>query len=204
MLTALPFLSTPPAWGATHQIVAGILLPHISIHAPRMGSDGLRPGILQREVEFLSTPPAWGATHQIVAGILLPHISIHAPRMGSDGLRPGILQREVEFLSTPPAWGATRPLLWTEHSPQDFYPRPPHGERRTQHGFSCLCNGISIHAPRMGSDDFRNIQEVIPRIFLSTPPAWGATRAGQRRGQPPNISIHAPRMGSDGSPLSLL
>ena len=49
----------------------------------------------------------------------------------------------------------------------------------------------------MGSD--QNFQSFMQQMrgFLSTPPAWGATK---RRGDPVGyrlISIHAPRMGSD-------
>ena len=56
------FQSTLPEWGATTAQHPGEPSHHISIHAPRMGSDGLlRPGPLP-----------------------LHAISIHAPRMGSD------------------------------------------------------------------------------------------------------------------------
>ena len=56
------FQSTLPVWGATAP--DGLLLHPIliSIHAPRVGSDGV---ILQRPVrdlEFQSTLPVWGAT----------------------------------------------------------------------------------------------------------------------------------------------
>ena len=79
----------------------------ISIHTPRMGSDGL-PWLNTRTVfKFQSTLPAWGVTHPFRANIehiagfqsTLPawgvtdgtqalaepaKISIHTPRMGSD------------------------------------------------------------------------------------------------------------------------
>ena len=35
------FLSTPPAWGATNYMVELHQMKAISIHAPRMGSDGI-------------------------------------------------------------------------------------------------------------------------------------------------------------------
>ena len=54
-----------------------------------------------------------------------------------------------------------------------FNPRSPGGERRERMGFYQR-NGISIHAPRVGSDGNR---------------AYAAP--------PVNISIHAPRVGSD-------
>ena len=124
----------------------------ISIHAPRMGSD-MRIGLHLSNISI---------------------ISIHAPRMGSD----------------------KRPLLWPLGI-LHFNPRSPHGERpfhrskrhsATKKFQSTLPawgatvsraddkgrKNISIHAPRMGSD---NEIVIRGRIIM--------------------ISIHAPRMGSD-------
>ena len=126
----LEFQSTLPAWGATRLWLWGMHNANISIHAPRMGSDG-NSGNLRRQVsnfnprsphgerlrhaereshrlrKFQSTLPAWGATDLPLCFRSCYTISIHAPRMGSD-LRVG----------------AT----------------------------TARCLLISIHAPRMGSD----------------------------------------------------
>ena len=65
--------------------VEGAVRVHISIHAPRMGSDATK--LLNGELMdlFQSTLPGWGATRgdlgEDQAHVL---ISIHAPRMGSD------------------------------------------------------------------------------------------------------------------------
>ena len=123
---------------------------------------------------------------------------------------------------------------------RDFNPRSPHGERPKHSllittlrqfqstlpawgatiGDSYVAKivGISIHAPRMGSDAnlFRATQtdefqstlpawgatysaglNAIAYIFQSTLPAWGATYTMYRLCFHSNISIHAPRMGSD-------
>ena len=56
---------------------------------------------------------------------------------------------------------------------------------------------ISIHAPRMGSDDKINTAFLLEETFLSTPPAWGATKQLSPARFRSRISIHAPRMGSD-------
>ena len=82
------FQSTPPARGATgcHRGADGA--KHISIHAPRKGSD----------------QKAFDVVKQV-------SISIHAPRKGSDGNR---IQNPIDYLgfqSTPPARGATLPIL---------------------------------------------------------------------------------------------
>ena len=147
---AFEFQSTLPARGATGGIQHFVPAIAISIHAPRTGSDPSRQWSLAR-----------------------PDISIHAPRTGSDG-RAG-------------AYGADA---------ADFIPRSPHGERRllsythrkvtfqstlpARGATRCTfpesrSPGISIHAPRTGSD-----------------PAASQSR------QPPAISTHAPRTGSDG------
>ena len=60
-------------------------------------------------------------------------------------------------------------------------------------------NGISIHAPRVGSDAGGRGGHLMDIEFQSTLPVWGATGvfcfpAGSER-----ISIHAPRVGSDPS-----
>ena len=79
---------------------------------------------------------------------------------------------------------------------------------------------ISIHAPRVGSDDVSNIPYEREWQFQSTLPVWGATalrswredvhsdfnprspcgerpHSGGAQGQGGLISIHAPRVGSD-------
>ena len=132
---------------------------------------------------------------------------------------PTILPLLANFYPRPPHGER---LSNPKHSLQlleNFYPRPPHGERRVYYLTLEETDTISIHAPRMGSDvclprlytlqiiflstppawgatrgcnrEYRRVQ------FLSTPPAWGATRAGIHRRQSKRISIHAPRMGSD-------
>ena len=145
------FQSTLPARGATHA-------PHyehghrrISIHAPRTGSD-----------RFETSSSG------------CKQISIHAPRTGSDsshcshllplqdfnprsphGERRSIsdgTSADRRFQSTLPARGATYRQLKTIYQQRDFNPRSPHGERLG--GLDCfhLILGISIHAPRTGSD----------------------------------------------------
>ena len=102
-------------------------------------------------------------------------ISIHAPRVGSDGDLVHVDALDGEFLSTLPAWGATATRSTGHHARANFYPRSPRGERPD------VCNHmgdkiqISIHAPRVGSDNF--LEQIGYYV--------------------PYISIHAPRVGSD-------
>ena len=63
--------------------------------------------------------------------------------------------------------------------------------------FSTLGRAISIHAPRVGSDDFRRVFCSYGFRFQSTLPAWGATFLYVFNQTVGVISIHAPRVGSD-------
>ena len=146
--------------------------PHFN---PRSPHGERRPSIRWRSCagRFQSTLPARGATGISGSGHQYRAISIHAPRTGSDvRRRPAPCRR------------------W------NFNPRSPHGERRgnatlTQKNYSfqstlpargatwseCRSarrSGISIHAPRTGSD------------------ASSVDLVALRK-----ISIHAPRTGSD-------
>ena len=81
------------------------------------------------------------------------------------------------FQSTLPARGATPYIPVSKCTYLDFNPRSPHGERPRQRVTPPNAKGISIHAPRTGSDlhHAANVDGV--RAFQSTLPARGATRA---------------------------
>jgi len=59
---------------------------------------------------------------------------------------------QYRFQSTLPAWGATVSNNNIRIYNICFNPRSPHGERLAQHVERGLDSGVSIHAPRMGSD----------------------------------------------------
>ncbi len=101
------FLSTPPAWGATLKVVLIRKSGFNFYPRPPHGERPLQNCANSSGLRFLSTPPAWGATGHFAVRVKFDDISIHAPRMGSD--------------ASP-----------TSYNPGtfDFYPRPPHGERR--------------------------------------------------------------------------
>ena len=145
----------------------------ISIHAPRTGSDGKK-----------------------VKSQTFGIISIHAPRTGSD-VGKGRRLRGVPY----------------------FNPRSPHGERPLTpsisarkrvfqstlpaRGATCAVDqphagdGISIHAPRTGSDCMAISHAALTAHFNPRSPH------GERHNPPDDdllaevISIHAPRTGSD-------
>ena len=146
---------------------------------------------------FQSTLPVWGATGASKSVIQLVTISIHAPRVGSD------------------SFGRRRPFgSW------DFNPRSPCGERRCQRRLASDCprfqstlpvwgatnlpchalvaSGISIHAPRVGSDCKNQCIKLYHRRISIHAPRVGSDLAGHHgRDLLVGISIHAPRVGSD-------
>ena len=213
----------------------------ISIHAPRMGSDPLVLAQNAGVTQFQSTLPGWGATLASPSRTRRPfHFNPRSP----DGERPrsGIKPLStILFQSTLPGWGAT----WSTREMLDRYDifqstlpgwgatgpdksRSPGSQfQSTLPGWGATLSGrvvdvgggISIHAPRMGSDlrrtclavehaDFnprspdgerREIYRATAQMlkFQSTLPGWGATGGDLAFGHGVAISIHAPRMGSD-------
>ena len=78
------FQSMLPVRGATLVGCSGRVGEHISIHAPRAGSDLTKLDLLEISIVFQSMLPVRGAT--LVATLINADagISIHAPRAGSD------------------------------------------------------------------------------------------------------------------------
>ena len=89
-------------------------------------------------------------------------------------------------------------VFCSAYSSSHFNPRSPDGERPPRSTRGTGAAGISIHAPRMGSDGGLVVDGGDLHGFQSTLPGWGATRAQAfERVLDDAISIHAPRMGSD-------
>ena len=192
--TPYQFQSTLPGWGATTQARETRDKQSISIHAPRMGSDGVFEH--EHELDIISIhAPRMGSDRRDGRPRTRIVISIHAPRMGSDRrIRPVGCDRSIsihaprmgsdkflhvhlypwQFQSTLPGWGATLEDLG--------YP---------------ISDEISIHAPRMGSDGTACCRVSADCNFNPRSPdgerLWAIT--GNYNAQV--ISIHAPRMGSD-------
>ena len=128
-------------------------------------------------IVFLSTLSAWRATGGSAIGTLEEMISIHALRMESDfdwgdsiiadrGISIHALRMESD----------QTPRVRAKKTTTNFYPRSPHGERRSD----CFY-------PTMGVES-----------FLSTLSAWRATlRENYKTQKKRGISIHALRMESD-------
>ena len=151
----------------------------ISIHAPRVGSDGdsaaddggdqhFNPrspcGERQRQLyrptvphEFQSTLPVWGATKPI----------------RPDDSRP-------TFQSTLPVWGATRNLRRNGRRSGDFNPRSPCGERLILRITTQQTLIFQSTLPVWGATATASRAAVAGNAFQSTLPVWGATDGGRR------------------------
>ena len=193
------FQSTLPARGATSNFLAlavGVnnfnprsphgerrhadavadVLPRISIHAPRTGSD-VSMIIMDGCCTCISIhAPRTGSDNRLHELLAKLAISIHAPRTGSDRRRPVVVHPDADF--NPRSPHGERHVLFglfadeenfNPRSPHgerpagsssfrraslNFNPRSPHGERRTAPRLSTSPFPISIHAPRTGSDAF--------------------------------------------------
>ena len=93
---------------------------------------------------------------------------------------------------------ADRPKTSPRAGASHFYPRSPRGERPVIVGVVGIDGGISIHAPRKGSDSARSPACQSHHYFYPHSPQRGATRQPRGRLLDGPISIHTPRKRSDG------
>ena len=122
------FQSTLPVGGATFAQLDEVCYRWISIHAPRGGSDG--------------RPPDSPGSH---------NISIHAPRGGSDDSGYPVWAQPTDFNPRSP-WGERLLTGWLKSAPVSFQSTLPVGGATEDRIKSVISTGISIHAPRGGSD----------------------------------------------------
>ena len=122
-------------------------------------------------------------------------ISIHAPRVGSDTCRWHSSSAAANFNPRSPC-GERLVVLYLFHRPLNFNPRSPCGERRKRKTEAFHEKLISIHAPRVGSDDNQGIYHRAQAISIHAPRV-GSDFVPNRLVWQHWISIHAPRVGSD-------
>ena len=192
---------------------------HISIHAPRTGSDPA--GCWRRGRGRISIhAPRTGSDGDFSSGNKNLEISIHAPRTGSDSSgtsgsgnqyhfnprSPHGERRDpsypvlvaLEFQSTLPARGATVNSLPVLSTHSYFNPRSPHGERPAVHGghwrSTTDFNPRSPHGERLPDRGCSGGGRAISIHAPRTGSDGHVCREGERLAR---ISIHAPRTGSD-------
>ena len=145
------FQSTLPVGGATTASRKGKLKRIISIHAPRGGSDLVTLPLESRKM-----------------------ISIHAPRGGSD---KQFVQKsgQITYFNPRSPWGERPPSRTTPANLLLFQSTLPVGGATDGRISPETTLGISIHAPRGGSDNQESHFSRVPQIFQSTLPVGGAT-----------------------------
>ena len=194
----------------------------ISIHAPRVGSDGTYTADKTFAELFQSTLPVWGATTRFrtfpppvtfqstlpVWGATPLHIANRKPAAdfnprspcGERPRRPENWAICGEFQSTLPVWGATERRCPPRPARHYFNPRSPCGERPDRQLAAEAAKKISIHAPRVGSDEGSARSSILIQISIHAPRV-GSDPDFQRMIRDSAISIHAPRVGSDEMPF---
>ena len=124
------FQSTRPVWGATASETAGNAYNEISIHAPRVGRDRVTRISCARSAYFNPRAPCGARRTAYPPRPDNPYFNPRAPCGARQYSLPSKRSRSV-FQSTRPVWGATT------HAVQQFSRR-----------------NISIHAPRVGRDEY--------------------------------------------------
>ena len=145
------FQSTLPVWGATEYKQAaedGIV---ISIHAPRVGSDGTPCASFALAVISIHAPRVGSDYRKALESANSENISIHAPRVGSDP-RTGIRLAFHRYFNPRSPCGERLVKMYSTAYHSHFNPRSPCGERRPGIMLYPEEHKISIHAPRVGSD----------------------------------------------------
>ena len=158
----------------------------ISIHAPRMGSDNPACWSLGWRWIFQSTLPGWGATW--TGPRPKPPDYYFNPR-SPDGEQPWLGRNigSVPMYFNPRSPDGERPLV--AHALLERQRISIHAPRMGSDRNESACpqsQEISIHAPRMGSDVACGLTLMVPVVFQSTLPGWGATVL--RRYEPVRLS----------------
>ena len=164
METPPEFQSTLPAGGATPNGERPFLpLLIISIHAPRGGSDCILLTKLLRSKSFQSTLPAGGATPRHTVSLPYWRFQSTLPAGGATILR-AMRGYGNEFQSTLPAGGATR-IISKRRYVCGFQSTLPAGGATKNETHGGRLSGISIHAPRGGSDGLSDPPRYSGRYF---------------------------------------
>ena len=117
--------------------------------------------------------------------------------MGCDWRLGVRIHQKSKFQSTHPVWGATCESLTANCEPPDFNPRTPCGVRPRRRRRLRPWSPISIHAPRVGCDDFFPFFCRIFRISIHAPRVGCDVVNINGESETIDISIHAPRVGCD-------
>ena len=170
----------------------------ISIHAPRTGSDTRFRWVRTARADFNPRSPHGERPFSPVETSAKVMISIHAPRTGSDRQDQLAVHALGRFQSTLPARGATY-MRAPQDTEKQFQSTLPARGATPRPGAAAPAGGISIHAPRTGSDVPPPRHGGAHQDFNPRSPHGERRTSGRHPCGHPAISIHAPRTGSDHS-----
>ena len=150
---------------------------HISIHAPRGGSDkAIKRGVAGMQISIHA--PRGGSDFYPGAGRAGARmISIHAPRGGSDWRTRHSVQSLRNFNPRSP-WGERPTRFLCPQGIGNFNPRSPWGERPCCWLCCCACCGYFNPRSPWGERPSGTTPRAPTKAFQSTLPVGGATIAG--------------------------
>ena len=161
--------------GATSVLVYKWSDTYISIHAPRQGSDNISETYIVTDRNFNPRSPWRERRSMNFTENCKVNFNPRSPWRERQ-YTGGIYGVAMEFQSTLPVKGATKIKNQLNQCLCNFNPRSPWRERRYECWWYLNFIHISIHAPREGSDFFRNKIVAEPFLFQSTLPVKGATK----------------------------
>ena len=191
------FQSTLPVWGATPGYSPTVsTIPDFNPRSPcGERQDGVDRGVLRSG--FQSTLPVWGATY---GGELVERDKVFQstlPVWGATDRPCDDIKRRKDFNPRSPCGERRRVSRCNKYGGDYFNPRSPCGERQQLHQGQRRVVGISIHAPRVGSDDSCRVLHENRQAISIHAPRVGSDGLCVHTGYDVCISIHAPRVGSD-------
>ena len=168
----------------------------ISIHAPRTGSDRFKRQTIANESDFNPRSPHGERRRRSRDGAPVLTFQSTLPARGATH-RYVMVSQWLEFQSTLPARGATYAESLDVSVPLFQSTLPARGA--TAHAVHFRPEaGISIHAPRTGSDTLTRRESHNDTIFQSTLPARGATTRVTKDQLPIRFQSTLPARGATG------
>ena len=189
------FQSTHPVWGATSESVCVLDLSIISIHAPRVGCDGVIPGWMENRKYFNPRTPCGVRRADNWADAGRRCISIHAPRVGCDCSAARDSAHSGISIHAPRVGCDSKPF-GDSLVKKNFNPRTPCGVRLQLFHIVQSCEEFQSTHPVWGATSAVGRKQN-STSFQSTHPVWGATLVFRQVRIIVCISIHAPRVGCD-------
>ena len=168
----------------------------ISIHAPRVGSDGCAPEAEDAHGNFNPRSPCGERPRCKQRSCRLRDFNPRSPCGERRRNHTNLRLNDSVFQSTLPVWGATHIVRTQCKISDNFNPRSPCGERPRVTGSTGRPLYFNPRSP-CGERPCCLRGCAIMTEFQSTLPVWGATVSSFVAGWLEKISIHAPRVGSD-------